>query len=98
LPELLAALRKQPLIVGCDWNSEMDTPAPDGLVSVGGKFRGGHEFALLGFDMGPSEFTFLNSWSSAFGVNGRFKVMFDDFVNLLAGDASAVNAPTVKPA
>lgn len=98
LTDLLAALRKQPLIVGSSWLNDMMTPDANGLVSVTGEGAGGHEYALLGFDTGPSEFTCLNSWSSAWGVNGRFKVRFDDFVRLLAGDFSAVNAPTVKPA
>lgn len=104
LTDLLAALRKQPLIVGSPWLSHMFFTDPAGLVTVSGDVSGGHEYALLGFDTGPSEFTCLNSWSSSWGVNGRFKVKFTDFVNLLTsgdGDTSlvgTVNAPTVKPA
>lgn len=99
LPGLLAALRTQPLIVQSVWLGHMFVTDPSGLITVSGDAVGGHEYALLGFDVGTSEFTCLNSWSSSWGVNGRFKVKFDDFVNLLAGsDLSAVNAPTVKPA
>lgn len=104
LLDILAALRAQPLIVGSSWLNQMFIPDPAGLVTVSGDVAGGHEYALLGFDIGSSEFTFLNSWSSAWGVNGRFKVKFDDFVNLLtSGDVvnsmvGSVNAPTVKPA
>lgn len=96
--DLMAALRKQPLIVGSPWLDDMMTPDPSGLVTVSGEAADGHEYALLGFDVGLSEFTCLNSWSSAWGANGRFKVKFNDFITLLAGDFSAVNAPNVKPA
>jgi hypothetical protein len=97
LQELLDALRKQPLIVGSNWLSGMLTPDPSGLLTVDGYVAGAHEYELTGFDLGTSEFSFLNSWSSAWGAGGAFKMKFNDFVQLLAGDVSAVNAPTVKP-
>jgi hypothetical protein len=98
LQSILAALRVQPLIVGVPWLSGMFTPDPNGLVDISGYVAGGHEFAILGFDMADSCFTFLNSWSDTWGVKGRFKIRFNDFVGLLAGDVGAVSAPTVKAA
>jgi hypothetical protein len=98
LDELLAALRKQPLIVGSNWLSGMWAPDSSGLLPVTGDVVGGHEYELTGFDTRTSEFSFLNSWSSAWGVGGAFRMKFNDFVQLLAGDLNSVNAPTVKPA
>lgn len=86
----LAALQTQPLIVGTAFYAGMEDPDRTGFVRPTGEVVGGHEYCILGADYAKQRITALNSWSSAWGVNGRFTIAFDDFHGLLAdqGDAT----------
>ena len=96
LASIVAALGKQPLIVGSQWTYSMFSPDYRGFVEATGDLVGGHEYLMLGYDAPGRYFTFLNSWSEKWGLKGRFKVKADDYVKLLDGEPTAVVAPDVK--
>ena len=99
IDDVMGALTISPLIVGIDWYYSMETPDGDGFVWPKGKLAGGHEIVLLGQDLEQGDFTFLNSWSDKWGLNGRFKMKAKVFANLLAneGDATVPVGINVAP-
>jgi hypothetical protein len=72
LAQALAALQTGPVITGVDWYEGFDNPDANGLVSIGGSIRGGHEFEVLGYDPTTDLVTAVNSWGRSWGVAGRF--------------------------
>jgi hypothetical protein len=91
-----AALQLQPVIVGTEWTEGMFTPTAKGFVKPTGDVAGGHEYLALGVDYATKTLTFLNSWSSAWGLQGRFHMTFAAFTTLLINQGD-VTAPVVKP-
>lgn len=85
-------LLKSPIIVGSDWDYNMFYPDADGLVHIGGGIAGGHEWMIYGVDTVSREFHCVNSWGDGFGVNGKFKIGFDDFDILWSDGGDAVTA------
>lgn len=79
----LSALQTQPLIVGTAFHADMEDPDRNGFVKPTGTILGGHEYCVLGVDYSSESLTFLNSWGQ-WGINGRFKMKFNDFKILLA--------------
>lgn len=93
-------LVKSPVVVGTNWYYDMFFPNADGLVRVGGGIAGGHEWMIVGVDTVAREFHCVNSWGTSFGINGTFKIGFDDFEILFneQGDAvTAVETPLPVP-
>jgi hypothetical protein len=90
----LDSLALQPVIVGTAFTADMETPDSTGLVHTTGKVVGGHEYLALGYDDSNRLVTFLNSWSSGWGVEGRFQVSYNEFSALLA-DKGDVGVPTL---
>ena len=92
--EALAALQQTPLITGVSWYESFDTPNPDGLVSIAGQVRGGHEFEIIGFEPGQNLddgiVEAVNSWGTGWGKNGRFYFTVATWRQLLGdqGDAT----------
>jgi hypothetical protein len=86
----LSALQTQPMIVGTSFYEGMETPDKDGLVWPTGVFCGGHEYCVLGVDYENDWFTFLNSWSDTWGLNGRFRMRINHFAILLADQGDAI--------
>jgi hypothetical protein len=86
-----ATVQLQPVIVGTNWYDGMFTPSSVGFVRPTGGVAGGHEYLCLGISYETKTLTFLNSWGSTWGIDGRFLMHFDDFAKLLAdqGDATA---------
>jgi hypothetical protein len=72
--EAHAAIQAGPFIVGSLWMSDMDSPTSEGIVTVGGQPRGGHEYECLGYDAARDLWEFANSWSIDFGDQGRFRM------------------------
>ena len=104
LDATLTALQAGPVITGVRWYSGFDNPDSNGVVHKQGTIRGGHEFALLGCDVDKRYLLALNSWGESWGLNGTFKIPFDDFAQLLAEDGDVTSfvprtspAPTPKP-
>lgn len=104
LNDALAALQLGPIITGVNWYSTFDTPNASGVVSIGKRayVRGGHEFVLDEVNAEKKLIGATNSWSTSWGLNGRFYFSFADFERLLGeqGDATVfvkLNAPTPTP-
>jgi C1A family cysteine protease len=98
------ALQDTPVIVGVNWYEGFDNPDSNGVVTVSGKVRGGHEFEVIGIDMEKSLFHAVNSWGTGWGVNGHFYFSFDSMTRLLSEDGDCtqllpltVPAPTPTP-
>jgi len=95
MQHFLESIQLSPVIVGTDWLTDMFNPSPKGYVAVSGDVAGGHEYAVLGVNMTGRYVTCLNSWGAGWGVNGRFRIRFDDFANLLANQGD-VTVPVGK--
>jgi hypothetical protein len=87
-----AAVQLQPVIVGTDWYEDMFTPNSRGFITPGGEVAGGHEYLIIGINYEGKYVTMLNSWGSGWGQNGRARITFDAFEQLLA-DQGDVTAP-----
>lgn len=99
LEAALSALAERVVIVGSSWLEGMYEPAPDGRLTVAGPNVGGHEYALDELDVENQRVWMRNSWSEAWGVQGRAWMSWADFTRLLAddGDCTAF-VPRTEPA
>lgn len=95
MDELKSALRLGPVVLGVEWYDSM-YEAPNGIVTVEGPVAGGHCILLTGYSpnynrRGPM-FRWLNSWGSAYGINGSAYIRPDDLKKVLfdAGGEAAV--------
>lgn len=86
----LAALQKQPVLVGTDWYENMFYPTARGVVTIDGDNVGGHEYLANAILWDAKLVGFENSWGESWGVGGRFYMAFDDIERLLdeGGDAA----------
>lgn len=93
------AIQAGPFITGVNWYSGMDEPDADGVVSVSGTVRGGHEFEIVGYDAATGLWEAVNSWGPGWGVGGHFFIPDAGYARLLAeqGDAT-VFVPLNQPA
>lgn len=78
-----------PVVIGTDWTDDMFNPDAEGFVSPTGSVAGGHCYLLDGVNSAGDVYSFLNSWGSAWGLNGRFKMHVGDFAKLLAAQGEA---------
>jgi hypothetical protein len=86
----LAALMSGPLTIGVNWYEDMFNPDATGLVHPTGSLAGGHQFVMDGWDAVHGLFRFNNSWSNAWGKNGRFFMTYADVDTLLGQDGDAI--------
>lgn len=99
LQATLAALMAGPVIVGVNWYDGFDNPDADGLVSISGSVRGGHEFVVRGVDVDAKLVHADNSWGASWGKDGSFSFSFGDMKRLLSEEGDAVLfAPISTPA
>lgn len=95
--QFLAALQRQPVLVGTTWYEEMNEPNPaTGLVES--QFHtnvGGHEYLAVGIRYDRRWIRFENSWGEQWGDRGGFYMHFDDVAALLAdnGDIAVPRFP-----
>lgn len=89
--EALAALVNGPVITGVNWYDSFDRPStsPKGFGSLvtiasGAQVRGGHEIMADEIDVEDKLVGFMNSWGTAYGVQGRFYMSWDTWARLLA--------------
>jgi hypothetical protein len=94
------AIQSGPFIVGVNWYASMDTPDANGLVTVSGSIRGGHEFECHGYDAAADLWWFTNSWGPSWGKDGTFCMSSASFTRLLSeqGDATVFLPVTPSPA
>lgn len=92
---MLTALKRAPVIVGTVWLTGMSNPDSRGFVHLSGSVEGGHEYLCREFEpaarLNDGVLTFDNSWGSAWGDAGRFRISVKNFAYLLAqqGDVTA---------
>jgi hypothetical protein len=94
LADALAALQVVPLLFGINWYTSFDTPDAGGLVAItpGAEVRGGHEVVADELDVTRRLVGFTNSWSGAWGLQGRFYIGWGDVERLL-GEQGDVTVP-----
>lgn len=93
------AIQGGPFIVGSDWHSSMDNPDANGLVTVSGTVRGGHEYECIGYDAATDLWEFVNSWGTSYGKAGHFFYSSASLMKLLAADGDATQfTPLSQPA
>lgn len=95
----LQALMDRPLICGTMWTDGMFTPTLEGLVRPTGVDVGGHEYVVDGYDQVRGWVWFANSWSTSWGVAGRFAMQVEDWADLLGrdGDVTVLTPRTLPP-
>jgi hypothetical protein len=81
---MLMALQHSPVIVGTRWTEGMYRPDRDNIIRPTGEVVGGHEYLILGADIEHQQIIMLNSWSAAWGIDGRARIPFDSFRGLLS--------------
>lgn len=88
---LLALANVGPVAIGIKWLSTMWHTDADGFLHIGGTEEGGHEVELVGIGSVSEEYVVgCNSWGTAWGVAGRFRLRFDDLGSLLADDGDSL--------
>lgn len=99
LDDALAALSTGPLITGVNWYNNMFDPTPQGLVHPTGGLAGGHEIVVDEYDGARGLVGFTNSWSTSWGLAGRFYMQAEEYGTLLGqqGDVT-VFVPVTAPA
>lgn len=91
---LVLALQHSPVIAGTVWTEAMMQPDEAGFIRPTGQVAGGHEYLIIGADIEHQFITMLNSWSAAWGENGRAYITFADYRALLA-DQGDVTVPVI---
>jgi hypothetical protein len=87
-------LNEGTVLVGVDWYTGMDNPAPSShLITPTGAYRGGHEVLVDGVNVNQDHYRIHNSWGLSWGNNGRARIKRADLHQLLFeqfGDAIVV--------
>lgn len=77
LDDALQALMRGCILIGISWYEGFDRPRSDGLVTISGSVRGGHELCVRGYDPTVSSSASQaliwldNSWTDGWGLKGR---------------------------
>ena len=74
-------LTRGPVVLGTDWYQGMNHADADGFVNLSGSVVGGHCYLCYGVDgEDPQNRAFLcaNSWGSDWGVDGTFRLRYED--------------------
>lgn len=90
--------RNGPVVLGTTWYEDMFTPDRNGVVVPGGRIAGGHAYEAIGYDDPTEMIICQNSWGDPWGLNGRFKISYDDLNELLKdqGEACAATEQAVQ--
>lgn len=86
----VAVARFGPAIVGVPWYSNMFDTDTEGFLKPTGQVVGGHAILVRGYNKRRNEFLVRNSWGKNWGVNGDFKLTYQDMDYLLKQDGEAV--------
>lgn len=97
LDEALHALMLQPVIVGTNWYESMFDPNSSGFVKVNGDVVGGHEYCIVGLNVEQRYVKCVNSWGNEWGLDGRFRLTFDQLDRLLQEDGDVTVPIADKP-
>lgn len=89
-----------PVVVGTNWYSNMFRPNKrTGIMSVSGRFAGGHAYIINGVDTKRRLFRIKNSWGRSWGLNGRAFISFNDMARLirLRGEVCLATEQVIAP-
>lgn len=93
LDDVLRALSHYgPVSIGTNWHAGMEQTDGAGYVHPTGAILGGHAYELVGISVDSKSVLAVNSWGTAWGVNGRMRLTWDELDQLLkaSGDACTV--------
>lgn len=96
--DVQSAIQSSPVLLGTNWYEGMFNPAIDGVVSISGAVAGGHEYLLVGYDVGdlgwPAPYKLCNSWGTGWGDLGFFYYTEATLTRLLSesGDCTVPHA------
>lgn len=79
----LAALTRQPVMLGTLWTEGMFDPDAKGLIRPTGDLVGGHAYIARGLNTSKRLVRCRNHWTSDWGVRGEFYLSFDDVAWLI---------------
>jgi hypothetical protein len=79
----LAAVQRQPVMVGTLWTEGMFDPSSKGLIRPTGDLAGGHAYSIRGVDFQNQQVRMRNHWTTGWGVRGEAFIRFDDMKWLL---------------
>lgn len=88
----LAALERQPVMLGTLWTSGMDDPDSKGLIRPTGDLVGGHAFMAFGVNYVTERLRCRNHWTPEWGHEGDFYLTFKD-MEWLIGEQGEVVVP-----
>lgn len=74
----LAALERQPVMLGTLWTSEMSDPTNKGFAVPSGELVGGHAYMAFGVNYPEEKIRCQNHWGPEWGLKGDFYVSFQD--------------------
>lgn len=86
----LAALERQPIMLGTLWTSGMDDPDRRGLVRPTGDLVGGHAFMGFGVNYPSDRVRCRNHWTDEWGVDGDFYIGIEDLGWLIEQNGEVV--------
>ena len=74
----LAALQRQPVMLGTLWTSGMSDPNSEGLIRPTGDLVGGHAYMAYGLSYTKQRIKCRNHWTADWGIKGDFYIGLDD--------------------
>jgi hypothetical protein len=83
VPDLLACLQKQPVVIGVNWYSGMLNPVK-GRIYATGSVVGGHAIIVDGYNVQKEIFRMKNSWGRDWGNKGYCTISFEDMAKLIS--------------
>lgn len=85
--QFLAALQRQPVLIGSWWYTGLSYPDKKGIGRASGAKQGGHEYLANAIIWHKTPSRRLigceNSWGEEFGAKGKFYVPWDDMEHLI---------------
>lgn len=79
----LAAVQRQPVMIGSLWTNGMFDPDSKGLIKPTGDIAGGHAYSIRGVDFQHQLVRMRNHWTPSWGIKGEAFITFDDMKWLL---------------
>lgn len=76
-------------VLGIPWYEGMNTPDKNGLISVTGKYLGGHAICCRGINIKTGLYRLRQSWNETWGILGDCFISREDMVRLLKQNGEA---------
>ncbi|HEX9236705.1 MAG TPA: hypothetical protein VF972_10555 [Actinomycetota bacterium] len=87
--------RQGTVVLGTNWTNDMFNPDANGFVAPTGAVAGGHCYLMIDRLDDDDAYLFQNSWGSAWGLDGRFKIRRTDVETLLSNQGEACCAAEI---